>query len=294
MTLINTKLLWINCLKDFLTMPYFKNYHVDGLASSFDIHEKAIEHKLFENGFKKEHVSYNKQSVKKWLIDPRNCSLSIGCFAYQPCGTQNKPDFLIRVSEYILLALEAKSSRGTVPMYNSGGIIPDYIYIFSSEYCNKTTLYFGRDIINKEQQNIINKLIKDQKKLEIEANKKLKELNSLSRGVGYYTPPTITQTGSSRYMNYMNYINHINRDRCDESVLTYFENLVNRNIPKEIAALIARANFLSVDTSEISIEDVSKTSLGIDGWANQHPDFNILQHLENSENTLESNSENTI
>ena len=178
MTFINTKRLWINCLRDFLTMPYFKNYYVDGLENSIDIHKKVIEHKLFENGFKKEHVSYNKQSVKKWLIDPRNCSLPIGFFAYQPCGTHNKPDFLIRVSEYILVALEAKSSRGTIPRYNSGGIVPDYVYIFSSEYCNKTKLYFGRDIINKEQQNIINKLIKDQKKLEIEANRKLKELNS--------------------------------------------------------------------------------------------------------------------
>lgn len=262
---------WINCLNDFLNMPYYSNYSIEGLANTFDLHEKAIESVLNKNKFKKYNENvFNKQKLKQWINDPSTCPMSVGYYFYQPCGTHNKPDFVVRISDSIIVPLEAKSSKGTKPQYNSGGIDPDYVYIFSSESHNKTTLYFGRDIISTEQQKIINNLILDQKKLEKEANKKLRELDNNCRGISYYTRPMIVQTGGAKFTDY---INHKERENCERVVCDYYKKLLSYELPIISYAREARADFLGVPVSNISLNDLINTSLGVIGWAKQNKNF---------------------
>jgi hypothetical protein len=262
---------WINCLTDFLNMPYYSNYSVEGLANNFDLHEKAIESILNKNKFiRYDENVFNKQKLKQWLNDPSSCPMRVGHYFYQPCGTHNKPDFVVRISESIIVPLEAKSSKGTKPQYNSGGIDPEYVYIFSSESHNKTTLYFGKDIISAEQQQIIDNLILDQKKLEKEANKKLRESDKTFRGVSYYTRPMIIQTGGSKFTDY---INHPKRGHCEKQVCDYYKQLLTYELPIISYAKKARADFLGVPISSVSLKDLMNTSLGILGWAKQNENF---------------------
>lgn len=59
---------------------------------------------------------------------------------YQPNGTQNNPDFSIKLSETRTISIECKSSKGKLPVWNGG--LPrnknKYIYIFHQ---NESLIY---------------------------------------------------------------------------------------------------------------------------------------------------------
>ena len=210
-------------IQDILNMEYHRNHH----ASSGNIHtnpnhENAIEEKLITHGFTKsvEITQIEKRTRDLWLTEPSQCSLNIGEFISQPCGSQDSPDFIIRISLTFVLPLEAKSSKSsTCPTYNSGGIKQNYLYIFSSMPMNQTTVYWGRDIITHEQQEIIDNLILQQKELERQANEELKKIDSNHRGISYYTRPMIQQSGGKEYTSYFQ---HIYRNDCERNVIEYF------------------------------------------------------------------------
>ena len=84
---------------------------------------------------------------------------------------------------------------------------------------NETTIYWGKDIITPESQDIINALISKQKELAEEANKELKKLDIFHRGVSYYTRPMIGQSGDGSYTNYFE---HEQRTTCENNVLESF------------------------------------------------------------------------
>lgn len=208
-----------NACESLLKMKYKKNDAV-GLRTDTDFrHEKAIENVLIKHKFILRDMNVCKKDINEWIINPSSCKLSIGEFIVQPCGTQDNPDFLVRTCYEKIIAIEAKSSKSEKPQYNSGGIHSDYLYIFCSQKINKTTLYWGRDIITMEQQNIIDSLINDQKNLEKIANEKLKNLDSNNRGIAYYTRPMITQKGDKSKTSYFK---HHNRQICEKNVLNYF------------------------------------------------------------------------
>ena len=223
-----------NALKDILNMHYFKN---SSAASNEEVkenrHENAISQILKKHGFtirRKDLVGDGIgisvglwKKPKDWLSDVRMCPLDVGEYAEQPCGTQSSPDFIIRLSDTEVLALEAKSAKDPTPQYNSGGIKPDYLYVFTCSMYNQTTVYWGRDIITPEQQKVIDELIAQQKKLEQEANIKLSELDKNHRGISYYTRPMITQSGGKEKTSYFR---HIHRNECERKVIEYFTSKV--------------------------------------------------------------------
>ena len=209
-------------VNSFIKMPYFKNHAAaSGAPHNFACHEEAIEDVLCSNGFTKVAFDiYSKQIMKGWIEDVSDCPMEVGAFISQPCGIHDSPDFIVRVSTDEVIGLEAKSSRGTCPLYNSGGIKPNYLYVFCSEIMNQTTIYWGRDIITVEQQVIIDELIKQQRDLEKIANERLREIDIKHRGISYYTRPMIGQSGGREYTSYFN---HANRQLCEENVLVYFD-----------------------------------------------------------------------
>ena len=119
-----------------------------------------------------------------------------------------------------IYGFECKSTTGRnyKPLYNSGGIKANIIYVFTNESVNATTLYLGRDIITKEQSSLITELIQKQRKIEEEYNIKLSEIDTNNRGISYYTRAMIGQQGNSSKTNYFS---HDNKKICEENVLKF-------------------------------------------------------------------------
>ena len=196
-------------IDDLLAMPYYKNYAAtSGAVHNISKHEDAVKDILIKRG-----LSECDQSKKKTL-PPMS-------FVSQPNGPNKSPDFLVRFGGPKIFSLECKSVADSKPLYNSGGISSEYIYIFSSQKHKKTTLYLGRDICSREQREIIGELIIKQRLIEDEYNDKLRTADIYGRGVSYYTRPMICQSGKS---NLTNYFTHADRELCEQRVREYVLN----------------------------------------------------------------------
>lgn len=134
----------------------------------------------------------------------------------------NSPDFIIKISSKSLILLEAKSSKENHPQYNSGGIKPHYLYVFTSKKSNQTTIYMGSSIVKKETLDKIKELIEKQRILEKETNILLQETDEYDRGVTYYTRPMIIQSGGKGKTDYFN---HKTRKETEDNVITYINSL---------------------------------------------------------------------
>lgn len=210
-------------LTNLLNMAYYSN------ESPRRHHENEIECLLKKHGFVricKKSISCTKQKVKKWTKSPKKCPLKIGEFIVQPCGTQDSPDFLIRVDKKTVLCIEAKSNTNPYPMYNSGGIKNNYLYIFSSKKYDKTTIYWGRDVISREEQEIIEQAKSINKNLD-NYNNKLKKCDNHGRGWYMSLRLSINQKGGK---DYTDYFKHPDREFCEQNVLDKFKNTDNQQI----------------------------------------------------------------
>jgi hypothetical protein len=224
-------------------MPYFKNYAAaSGAVHNIASHENAVEILFAEHGFIewKPNDKPNSETIWNWInMSNQNLTQEIPVihesssimpnYSYlpQPCGTHDSPDFIIKLVDSIIIGLECKSvDKGYSPMYNSGGIKQNLIYIFCSKKTNSTTFYCGKDICSLEQQKIIDELIEKQRILEKEYNEKLKLIDINHRGISYYTRPMIQQSGGAEYTNYFT---HTDRQKCEQNVYEYVNLLVEKN-----------------------------------------------------------------
>ena len=134
--------------------------------TTYKDHENIIKNllnKTYFTEFKNISKSNNCDKLIKFLSE--NNKFHNNQYIHQPCGSQNHPDFLIKINnKYILL--ECKSSKGNIPMFNSGGIKLNSLYIFSSQKDNRNTYFLGKDInpkiiddYNKETKLLVHKLI---------------------------------------------------------------------------------------------------------------------------------------
>ena len=208
-------------LTDIANMPYFKNYPAcSGLTKKEQKsgHEIAIEHVL--NSYNM--FQFNDIKLKK--TDKQNLNYVLEPmpnFTYitQPFGSNDSPDFIIKDENGNILCIEAKSSsKNYFPLYNSGGIKQNYIYVFCSKKTNQTVIYKGSDIIAQEQCRLITEHIELQRQQDIELNKKLAEHDTNNRGVSYYTRPMIIQKGSAEKTNYFT---HQNKNAATNNALNY-------------------------------------------------------------------------
>jgi len=219
----------IEILEEMRSMPYFKNEAAaSGAVHNVARHEEALSLVLERHGFKKGELpqGIKKEVAMKWLLQPELAhSIPVGTFIEQPFGTHNSPDFIIKVNDKVVLFLEAKSSKDTFPVYNSGGAKKDFIYVFCSEKTNETTIYKGESIISLEQQKLIDEHIQNAREQDKVLNDKLKEIDENHRGVKYYTRPMICQSGG---VSYTNYFKHEHRSEAETRVLDWVRYLCNK------------------------------------------------------------------
>lgn len=210
-------------------MPYFRNYAAaSGFQQNISKHEEAVEDVFIKYGLTTwkpiGRDKITKDTFKSWIDTP---SLAIKMpsmsYVYQPCGSQDSPDFIIKLAENIVLAIECKSSDTTTPQYNSGGIKKNYIYVFCSKSVNSTTIYVGGDVMSPEQQKDIDELIEKQRELEREYNKKLQGHDIHKRGISYYTRPMICQSGGGSITDYFT---HPEKAQCEKNVHLYVEAMI--------------------------------------------------------------------
>ena len=201
----------VNTIRKIHSAPYFQN----DLSGSFSNHEKQVVFYLEQDGFIRLPVS----NTKKKDIEKTIEKMGLNTFLHQPLGSQNSPDFIVKLDNGIHICIECKSCKNSCfPVYNSGSVRDNYIYIFTSNKTNKTTLFMGQDIITKEQLDVFKEtdlLIKD---LLTEQNKKLKELDVHQRGWDYYSRRMINQQGCSSITNYFE---HPDREKCEKNVMEY-------------------------------------------------------------------------
>ena len=154
----------IGAINELLKLPYYKNYaSSSGAVHNISKHEDVISSTLEKYGFRKfiPVIKLKFEEAKKWMYCP-NLSKDIpdGVFIEQPFGTQHSPDFIVKINDKFVIFLEAKSSETALfPTYNSGGVNPEYLYVFCSKRTNSTTIYKGESIITLAQQQLIDEHI---------------------------------------------------------------------------------------------------------------------------------------
>jgi len=202
-------------LDDLRNMPYFKNYAAtSGAVHNISKHEDAVKDIFIKHGLR-EH-----SKTQKHTLPPMS-------FVSQPNGTQKGPDFLVRFGCHVVYNFECKSTdNNSTPLYNSGGIKQDFIYVYSAAKYNKTTLYIGGDVCSLEQQRLIDELVQRQNELAKEYNSRIKEADVTRRGVYYYTRPMISQRGGAELTDYFT---HPDRKRCELRVYDF----MNAEPPEE-------------------------------------------------------------
>jgi hypothetical protein len=216
-----------NLMNAFKKMPYFRNFAASsGAVHNISKHEDAVKDILIQHGlaeFSKPKTA-TKNVIKSWINNPSLAKMPDMSFIVQPCGTHDNPDFIIKIKENVVFGIECKSSdkKTKCPMYNSGGITQNYIYVYSSEATNETTIYLGKDILSMEQQKLIDEHILAVRKMDEELNKKLKAIDVNNRGVCYYTRPMICQAGGALLTDYFT---HEKRKECEENVIQFVKEM---------------------------------------------------------------------
>ena len=178
-------------------------------------HENETENILQKNGFKKSSLKkITKKQRDKALAGGDIPLLREGEYIAQPTGKNDSPDFIVRYNGKLYF-LECKSSKGLQPTYNGGRPKERYIYIFTSRSVNKTTIYYGRDVLNNEVRDLYDEfLLKNKENYKVFKSKLA--LVDNSRGFDYYERHMYTQSGGAEFTDYFT---HKDRKLCETNVL---------------------------------------------------------------------------
>jgi len=216
-----------NFFQDILKMPYHRNYAAaSGKVHNIAKHEDAVEDILIKHGFKNANLPNRKGTKSPIAQEDRDRAMTnsrelLGIpknrYVPQPCGSHSSPDFIINYNDKIYF-IECKSSKTPQPTYNSGLPNKEYIYIFSSEKTNETTVYMGDDIVSSAQRSIITEALDKISPILEDLNKNLKLEDSNRRGIDFYLRAMYNQKGNAEKTNYFD---HENRQHCEERVLNY-------------------------------------------------------------------------
>lgn len=225
----------VRALQKILTLPHFKNDAASsGAVHGFARHEEALSHVFSEEGFAQFIPSnkLQKSQAEQWLSSPElSTEIPDNSFIPQPFGTHQAPDFILKVNEKCVFFIEAKSSETSLaPTYNSGGVKPEYLYVFCAKKTNQTTIFKGDSIITAEQQEKIDELIKIQRFVEKRYNELIKDIDTNHRGISYYTRPMIIQSGGGEFTNYFT---HENREADEKRAIEWVAEKTGEKIEQE-------------------------------------------------------------
>ena len=199
-------------LQEIRKMPYYRNFQaVSGAVHNISSHEDAVKDVLLSHGLKQIDRKVSKRERDAWLADPHSCDLAEGTILFQPCGQNDSPDFIVKVNNMAYF-LECKSVKGSTkaPMYNSGVPKTGYIYIFTAERYDETTIYFGQDVCPPEDYDNFQELIEEHRKIDEEYNKRFTN----NFGIQHYTRPMVKHVGGTDY-----FVNEY-REQIEQGVLS--------------------------------------------------------------------------
>lgn len=254
-----------------LQSPYYKNKAVASNNIQCTSHEKYIASIFDRCGFTcvKKPKNFKRKDVIQWIEKPELATiLENGTYISQPFGTQNSPDFIIKIHEKFILFLEAKSANVCKPQYNSGGINRDFLYVFCSKKKNQTTIFLGSNIITSDMKKSINKYIQESRKRDEIFNIELQKSDLYHRGISFYSRPMITQKGDASYTNYFT---HKHKNIVEKHVLNWLKEKCNlktngdqwktlynqRN--QEKAEFKTKADSMSTPTHKQCVEGLSQS-----------------------------------
>lgn len=178
-------------------------------------HEDAVENALISNGFLKSKIKKIKKLQRDLALNGGDIpGLKEGEYIPQPTGKNDSPDFIVRYNGKLYF-IECKSSHQTYPIYN--GCLPkkEYIYIFTSEKVNETTIFYGKDVVLLKKRELCSELV-------VEINKVLNKYRNRPewkddcRGFDFYNRSMYTQSGGDEKINYFK---HEKRLICEQNVL---------------------------------------------------------------------------
>ncbi len=178
---------YINFWKEVLTLEYKPN------TQKVPLHENQVEDLIQKYGYR-----YQKQ----------------------PNGPQKHPDFYVYFDGNTEICIECKSiaKNKTMPVYNCTAPKIGTIYIFCCEKYNKTTIYWGDDMIAQEKREIYSRL--EQALKQVVSNfRALPGWIDDERGFDFTVRNMYTQKGGSTLTDYFN---HRNREKCEQNVINYF------------------------------------------------------------------------
>lgn len=202
-----------NVIQDILKMKYFSGSYSDSE------HENTVKNIFISHGFKEQNMKIDKKLKLKALGTGKLSLLNNLCFIHQPCGKNNSPDFIVKNNNKLYF-IECKSVKNSSsPVYNSGFPNEKYLYIFTSEKYNETTVFYGHQIVSKELMCIYEYYLEKIKILEKELASKLEdEYNPF--GLSYYVRDMFVHKGKNGKTNY--FLNK-ERTRIEKEVLNSLE-----------------------------------------------------------------------
>ena len=124
------------------------------------------------------------------LLEQGSAEIDDGVFYYQPCGSQQSPDFIF-MSEDELVLLECKSSKTSKPMWNSHIIKQNYLYFISTQ--NGTVLSKGDSLMSPNTAKELAEFGAYLKKLTAKFNEELLAKKENTLNWQYYSRLAINQ-----------------------------------------------------------------------------------------------------
>lgn len=137
-------------------------------------------------------------------------------YIYQPNNSQKSPDFRVILPNGKTVDIECKSSKQPYPTYNGGLLKEDVVYIFSSAKYNKTTIFFGRDVVKETKRKLYSDLVTDLNSVLLTYQMD-EEWKNDDRGFDFYVRNMYVQNGKGK----KDYFKHYDRKRCESNVINY-------------------------------------------------------------------------
>jgi hypothetical protein len=215
-------------MESVLKMGYFKNENAKSSKANYG-HEFAVAEKIKAAGFveelKEKYLKISKSMLKNWTttgddtkLRAVTANMPVGTYILQPSGSQGFPDILVKDFNDRFVAIECKSSKRTIPMWNDNLPKPHAIYIFASQFLNKTTLFLGKDVINDDMLKLQSELMAEFEMIVKKFAIKSKDIDTFKRGWHIRCRPQNFQQGGNEVTNYFT---HPSRESCENNVLTF-------------------------------------------------------------------------
>ena len=207
-----------NIIKDFLKMPYYRNYAAcSGKVHNVANHENAVEDILINHGLSAVERKVAKAERDAWLAGGAD-DMEDNTYISQPCGTHDSPDFIIKESGKMYF-VECKSvKKGGTPVYNSGLPKEKYIYVFSSKKYDETTVYLGRDVVEPGVFKVLKEMEQKIKDLCHSATQQLREVKENTHGLVIYARSMFGHYGIK---DKTDYFHNSRRRELEQNVLDF-------------------------------------------------------------------------